>query len=76
MTIFQLIVYSCVTANGLDGELLAKTCRWDTRDLYAKTDRCEEAGAAILMLQFEVLSGLYEDRRVEKHKCIKVWVND
>ncbi len=73
MTIFQLLVYSCVTANGLDGELLAKTCRWDTRDLYSTTDKCEEAGAANFMSQLG--ADLYEERRVERHKCVKVWVN-
>lgn len=74
MTIFHLLVYSCVTANGLDGELIAKTCRWDSRSLYTTTDRCEEAGARTLMSQ--IFGDVYEDRRVERHKCLPVWVND
>ena len=74
MTIFQLLVYSCVTANGLDGELLAKTCRWQVGSLYVAAAKCEEAGAARFMER--MFSDIYEDLRVEKHKCVKVWVNE
>jgi hypothetical protein len=74
MTIFHLLVYSCISVNGLDGELLAKTCRWDDRDLYVTSARCEEAGAKTLMSQ--IFSDVYEDRRVERHKCMPVWVNE
>lgn len=78
MTIFQLLVYSCVSVNGLDGELMTKICRWDSRDLYVTTARCEEAGAKAFMSQifsFEHIIG-ESHRHVEKHKCVKVWVND
>jgi hypothetical protein len=82
MTIFQLLVYSCITANGLDGELIAKTCRWDARALYVTTERCEEAGAKAFMSEIFGDSmnidnlGRPQIRRVEKHKCEKVTVYD
>ena len=66
---------------GMDGELLQKTCRWDTRDLYQLKDNCEEAGAKALMTEiFGDSIGIGPDGRptpqkVERHKCTKVWVN-
>ena len=46
MTIFQLLVYSCVAANGLDGSLLSMTCRWDARQLFASEAGCSAFGAS------------------------------
>ena len=74
MTIFQLLVYSCVSVNGLDGELMTKMCRWDQGKLYKTEAHCDEAGAARFMER--MFSDVADDRHVEKHKCVKVWVND
>ena len=70
MTILQLLVYSCVTTNGLDGEPLPKVCQWEPHDIYRTNRKCQEAGAHHMMSQ--TFSG---GRGVEKHRCIRVRVN-
>lgn len=42
--VFQLLIYSCVTLNNLDGTLASKTCRWDQRSLYDTNAACAVAG--------------------------------
>jgi hypothetical protein len=72
MNIFHLLVYSCISSLGMDGELMEKTCQWDSRDVYTTSVKCEEAGAKVLMTQ--IFSDVAEDRRIEKHKCLTQWV--
>jgi hypothetical protein len=74
MTIFSLLVYSCVTiTNGLGGggDALTMTCRWDQRGLYVDEGRCNEGGRAAageLVHEFSVVVGA-TPRKVEKHSC-------
>ena len=72
MTVFQLFVYSCVTLNGWDGELISKMCRWDARDLHQTETKCAVAGAN--ELGHPVYSDIAEDRRVEKMRCLPIGV--
>lgn len=72
MTIFQLLVYSCVAFNGLDGNLLSKTCRWDVRDLYSSELTCNSDGAS--WTGRPIFSDVAEDRKVERHKCSPIHV--
>jgi hypothetical protein len=76
MIVFQLILFSCITTKDpLDLSLvLSKICRWDPKDQYINERICNEAGAGLLMSQ--VFSDVYEDRRVEGHRCSKVWIKE
>jgi hypothetical protein len=73
MTIFQLLVYSCVVANSFDGDLMSKTCRWDLRGFYVAAYRCNEKGASLI--GSPIFSDVYEDRKVDKFKCSPVSVD-
>lgn len=76
MTIFQLLIYSCLATHGLDGELLSQTCRWDARDLYRERDKCERDGSAEIgrpIHEFNVVLGA-GPRKAERHKCTPVAV--
>lgn len=72
MTIFQLMVYSCVTTNGLDGELLSKVCRWDAGAFYVSREKCEAEGRK--RTGEPILSFIHEDRRIEHFKVQPITV--
>lgn len=73
MTIFGLLLYSCVSSNGIDGELLSRTCRWDNQyPHYSTYEKCAAAG--LKAIGTPVFSDTAEDRHVEKHKCISFHV--
>jgi hypothetical protein len=67
MNVFALLVYSCATAvHPVTGDLIAKTCRWDARDLYASQEACSRAMPPIGQ---PVFTDVMDDRKVEKTKC-------
>ena len=68
MTVFSLLIYSCVTFNApLSGELLQKTCSWGQRGaLYASRDACLRASPA---LGSPIFSDVADGRKVEDIKC-------
>lgn len=70
MIFFQLMVYSCVSAAGIDGELLSKTCDWRPWDFYVYEQVCEWAGGALIGKP--IFSDVYEDRKIENTKCIQL----
>ena len=76
MIVFQLLVFSCVVIKDpFDSiTILSKICRWDAKDQYINERICQEAGASMLMKQ--VFSDAYEDRRIEGHRCGKVWIKE
>lgn len=68
MTVFSLLVYSCVTINApLSGELLQKTCNWSQRGgLFATRDGCLQASPP---LGSPIFSDVADGRVVEAIKC-------
>jgi hypothetical protein len=70
MPIFHLLLYSCVLSNGLDGELLSKTWRWDASGFYVQQEKCGAKGA--LAIGTPVFSDTFEDRKIEKFKCVRL----
>jgi len=70
MTIFNLLVYSCVTLTDFSGDLISKTCNWRPASNsmpYARKEVCEAQGQ--LLIGTPIFSDVYEDRRVDKFKC-------
>ena len=68
MTVFSLLVYSCVTINApISGELLQKTCSWGQRGgLFATRDACLRASPP---LHSPIFSDIADGRQVESIKC-------
>ena len=71
MIFFQLLVYSCVTANGIDGSLLSKTCDWRRQEFYLKEEACKADGNGLI--GHPIFSDTYEDRKIENFKCTPMW---
>jgi hypothetical protein len=69
MTVFQLLVYSCVTINApISGELLQKSCNWSPRGLlFASEEACRKAAPAV---GSDVFSDVADGRKVEKTNCV------
>lgn len=77
MTIFQLMLYSCVVTNGLGGEMLSKTCDWRAAGLYRLEGKCgvegsQEHGKPIHEFSRVINSTV---RKVEMHKCVPLTVD-
>lgn len=70
MTVFQLLIYSCVSLNGLDGELVSKMCRWDAREMFQTEASCGVAGT--VEMGKPIWGDIYEDRTAAKFKCSPV----
>lgn len=68
MTVFSLLVYSCVTITApLSGELMQKTCNWSPRGgLYATHEACLRASPA---LGSPIFSDVADGRTVENIRC-------
>ena len=44
MTVFELMLYACLTSNAFDG-IYSKTCAWHSRgEFYVSNEQCEVAG--------------------------------
>lgn len=65
MTVFQLMVYSCVSLVApISGDLMQKTCTWAAQGaLYAKQEACEANAPKI---GSPVFSDVMDGRTVEK----------
>jgi len=68
MTVFSLLVYSCVTINSWPGgDLMSKTCKWSQEGaLYASHEACLRASPA---LGEPIFSDVADGRKVEAIKC-------
>ncbi len=73
MTVFSLLVYSCITINApLTGELMQKTCNWNGgQALYMTEDLCKAAAPAI---GSPVFSDVADGRKIEGIRCQPVQV--
>ena len=67
MTIFQLLLYSCVSTHYTDGNPLTKTCDWRPDAFFAQEDQCKQNGTN--ELGHLVFSEAAEERRIEYFKC-------
>ena len=65
MTVFQLMVYSCIFVVHMPDAAVDAACQWDERGLYRTIEKCDEAGAAALMGQAFVTAGT----AIERHVC-------
>jgi hypothetical protein len=77
MTIFQLMLYSCVVNNGIGGELLSKTCDWRPSALYRVEGKCDVEGSqqhGKPIHEFSVSINSTK-RTIEMHKCIPLTVD-
>lgn len=73
MTIFQLLLYSCVVTNGIGGELLSKTCEWRPAGFYLIEGKCGvESSQQHGKPMFEFVAS---NRTVEGHKCQPITVD-
>lgn len=76
MTIFQLLLYSCVVTNGMDGLLLSKTCEWRASAFYRSEGKCgvegaQQHGRTVHEFAFNPAAS----RKVETHKCQPITVD-
>lgn len=75
MTVFQLMIFSCVRSTSpFDGEVMNMSCRWEPNGLYATEQLCEAAGREIV--GNPIFSGVADGRKVEKTKCVPILVHD
>ena len=71
MTVFQLMIFSCVRSTSpFDGELMQMSCSWEPASLYATKELCEVAGKSII--GNPIHSGIADGRKVEKTKCVPI----
>lgn len=76
VTIFQLLLYSCVVSNGMDGLLMSKTCDWRPAGFYRVEGKCGVEGSqqhGKPVREFVVIMG--SPRKVEGHKCQPITVD-
>jgi hypothetical protein len=71
MMIFQLFIFSCVTAFALNGDW-TKSCRSSPDAMFQSEDGCMQAGEK--WLGRPLFSDVAEDRKVEEFKCIPLVV--
>ena len=73
MTVWTLLVYSCVTLTSLQGDLTSKTCSWNGGALYRTEGAC---GAAAPKIGTPIFSDVADGRKVEKTRCDRLSVAD
>ena len=69
MTVFSLLIYSCVTITApMSDELIQKTCAWDHGggSLYMTQAGCEAAAPPV---GSPIFSDVADGRKVENTKC-------
>jgi len=76
MTIYQLMVYSCLAVIDLHGDLVTKTCTWQPRQMFAQQVRCDEAGRASIgerIFRDSIQMGA-DPEKVERARCVPLSV--
>lgn len=77
MTIFQLLLYSCVVTNGHGGELLSKTCDWRPSAFYRSEGKCGVEGSQQHGKPVHEFAVVLEasPRTIEGHRCQPITVD-
>jgi hypothetical protein len=68
VTVFQLLIYSCVTITApISGDLVQKSCAWQPQGgLWAMQDQCEASAPKI---GSSIFSDVADGRVVERTRC-------
>lgn len=68
MTVFQLLIHSCLITNFSDGSLMSAECKWDNIGLLKFEQSCKTDG-------IRKIGSKIEDRTADQFKCLKLGVN-
>ena len=74
MTIFQLLVWSCVRATSFGGDVVSMQCDWSPWGLHVSEDTCKNRAAASIGVPIH--SFIMNGRTVDEAKCVAVLVNE
>ncbi len=74
LNIYILLIYSCVSATGLDGSF-TKSCNWaGGGERFLHNGTCVAAGDG--KIGTRVFSDIADNRTVEKFRCETAWVEN